>query len=141
VSQPYLSQLEKGERPITVEFALAAIALHCLPATALLLPETLTDEPRRTTHSSPASSPGSATRVSNTCAARTVALLLRKAGWASERPCRAPLPRRRLDQRQSAVHDKPHAQQMSLARETWGACSIQCVRVIGRILKFKAGQV
>lgn len=44
VSQPYLSQLEKGERPVTAELALSAIALYRLPATALPLPETLGEE-------------------------------------------------------------------------------------------------
>lgn len=46
VSQPYLSQLEKGERPVTPELALSATALYRLPATALPLPETLTEEPK-----------------------------------------------------------------------------------------------
>ncbi|MFZ0497980.1 MAG: helix-turn-helix transcriptional regulator [Steroidobacteraceae bacterium] len=46
VSQPYLSQLEKGERPVTAELALAATALYRLPATALPLPETLADQPK-----------------------------------------------------------------------------------------------
>ncbi|HEV7137456.1 MAG TPA: helix-turn-helix transcriptional regulator [Steroidobacteraceae bacterium] len=45
VSQPYLSQLEKGERPVTAEFAVSAAALYRLPATALPLPETLAEEP------------------------------------------------------------------------------------------------
>jgi len=44
VSQPYLSQLEKGERPVTAEMALAATSLYRLSATALPLPETLADE-------------------------------------------------------------------------------------------------
>jgi len=39
VSQPYLSQLEKGERPVTAELARAAATLYGLPATALPLPE------------------------------------------------------------------------------------------------------
>ena len=38
VSQPYLSQLEKGERPITAELARAAATLYRLPATALPIP-------------------------------------------------------------------------------------------------------
>jgi transcriptional regulator with XRE-family HTH domain len=46
VSQPYLSQLEKGERPVTAELALAATALYRLPATALPLPKNLADQPR-----------------------------------------------------------------------------------------------
>ena len=46
VSQPYLSQLEKGERPVTPELALSATALYRLRATALPLPETLTEEPK-----------------------------------------------------------------------------------------------
>ena len=46
VSQPYLSQLERGERPVTAELALAATALYRLPATALPLPETLADQPK-----------------------------------------------------------------------------------------------
>lgn len=44
VSQPYLSQLEKGERPVTAELALSATALYRLPATALPLPEAVTEE-------------------------------------------------------------------------------------------------
>ena len=39
VSQPYLSQLEKGERPVRAELARAAAALYRLPATALPVPE------------------------------------------------------------------------------------------------------
>jgi len=39
VSQPYLSQLEKGERPVTAELARAAATLYRLPATALPMPE------------------------------------------------------------------------------------------------------
>ena len=46
VSQPYLSQLEKGERPVTAELALSATALYRLPATALPLPETLAEDPK-----------------------------------------------------------------------------------------------
>lgn len=45
VSQPYLSQLEKGERPVTAELTLSAAALYRLPATALPLPETWTQDP------------------------------------------------------------------------------------------------
>lgn len=45
LSQPYLSQLEKGERPVTPELASAATALYRLPATALPLPEMPTEEP------------------------------------------------------------------------------------------------
>ena len=41
VSQPYLSQLEKGERPITAELARSAAALYRLPATALPIPESV----------------------------------------------------------------------------------------------------
>jgi transcriptional regulator with XRE-family HTH domain len=44
ISQPYLSQLEKGERPVTAEMALAATSLYRLPATALPLPETLAED-------------------------------------------------------------------------------------------------
>ena len=40
VSQPYLSQLEKGQRPITADLARAAAALYRLSATALPIPET-----------------------------------------------------------------------------------------------------
>jgi transcriptional regulator with XRE-family HTH domain len=40
VSQPYLSQLEKGERPVTPELARVATSLYRLPATALPMPET-----------------------------------------------------------------------------------------------------
>lgn len=40
VSQPYLSQLEKGQRPVTAELARSAAALYRLPATALPVPET-----------------------------------------------------------------------------------------------------
>ena len=39
VSQPYLSQLEKGERPVRAELARAAATLYRLPATALPIPE------------------------------------------------------------------------------------------------------
>lgn len=39
VSQPYLSQLEMGQRPVTSELARAATALYRLPATALPMPE------------------------------------------------------------------------------------------------------
>jgi DNA-binding transcriptional regulator YdaS (Cro superfamily) len=39
VSQPYLSQLEKEERPVTAELARAAAALYHLPPTALPMPE------------------------------------------------------------------------------------------------------
>jgi transcriptional regulator with XRE-family HTH domain len=46
VSQPYLSQLEKGERPVTAELALSATALYRLPATALPLPKTLVEDPK-----------------------------------------------------------------------------------------------
>jgi transcriptional regulator with XRE-family HTH domain len=46
VSQPYLSQLEKGERPVTAQLALSATALYRLPATALPLPETSAEEPK-----------------------------------------------------------------------------------------------
>jgi len=41
VSQPYLSQLEKGERPITAQLARLAAALYRLPATALPIPESV----------------------------------------------------------------------------------------------------
>jgi transcriptional regulator with XRE-family HTH domain len=41
VSQPYLSQLEKGERPITTELARSAATLYRLPATALPMPESV----------------------------------------------------------------------------------------------------
>lgn len=41
VSQPYLSQLEKGQRAVTAELARAASALYRLSATALPLPETV----------------------------------------------------------------------------------------------------
>lgn len=39
VSQPYLSQLEMGQRPVTAELARAATALYRLPPTALPMPE------------------------------------------------------------------------------------------------------
>jgi transcriptional regulator with XRE-family HTH domain len=39
VSQPYLSQLERGERPITAALARAAATLYRLPATALPIVE------------------------------------------------------------------------------------------------------
>lgn len=39
VSQPYLSQLEMGLRPVTPELARAATAVYRLPATALPMPE------------------------------------------------------------------------------------------------------
>ena len=41
VSQPYLSQLEKGERPITAELARSATTLFRLSATALPIPESV----------------------------------------------------------------------------------------------------
>lgn len=41
VSQPYLSQLERGRRPVTPKLARAATALYRLPATALPMPETV----------------------------------------------------------------------------------------------------
>jgi transcriptional regulator with XRE-family HTH domain len=41
VSQPYLSQLENGERPITAELARSAATLYRLPATALPMPESI----------------------------------------------------------------------------------------------------
>ncbi|MBS0395368.1 MAG: helix-turn-helix transcriptional regulator [Proteobacteria bacterium] len=44
VSQPYLSQLEAGTRPIAPQLAEAATALYRLPATALPLPATGTTE-------------------------------------------------------------------------------------------------
>jgi transcriptional regulator with XRE-family HTH domain len=40
VSQPYLSQLEKGERSVTTELARSAATLYRLPATALPMPDT-----------------------------------------------------------------------------------------------------
>jgi transcriptional regulator with XRE-family HTH domain len=39
VSQPYLSQLEQGQRPVTPELARSATALYRLSATALPMPE------------------------------------------------------------------------------------------------------
>lgn len=39
VSQPYLSQLERGRRPVTAPLARAATALYRLPATALPMPD------------------------------------------------------------------------------------------------------
>jgi transcriptional regulator with XRE-family HTH domain len=39
VSQPYLSQMEMGQRPITPELARSATSLYRLPATALPMPE------------------------------------------------------------------------------------------------------
>ena len=66
VSQPYLSQLEKGERPVTAEFAVSAAALYRLPATALPLPETLAEEPEPD-DALRASSLGSATPGLHTC--------------------------------------------------------------------------
>lgn len=39
VSQPYLSQLERGRRPLTPALARAAAALYRLPATALPVPD------------------------------------------------------------------------------------------------------
>ena len=41
VSQPYLSQLEKGERPITPELARSAATLYRLSAIALPMPESV----------------------------------------------------------------------------------------------------
>lgn len=45
VSQTYLSQLEKGERPVTAELGSSATALYRLPATALPLPEMFAEDP------------------------------------------------------------------------------------------------
>jgi transcriptional regulator with XRE-family HTH domain len=42
VSQPYLSQLEQGERPVTAALARSAAALYQLPATALPMPDSAT---------------------------------------------------------------------------------------------------
>ena len=39
ISQPYLSQLEKGERPVTPELACLAATVYRLPPTALPIPE------------------------------------------------------------------------------------------------------
>lgn len=44
ISQPYLSQLEKGERPVTPDLARLATAVYRLPATALPIPETAVGE-------------------------------------------------------------------------------------------------
>jgi transcriptional regulator with XRE-family HTH domain len=44
VSQPYLSQLEKGDRPVTTELARSAATLYRLPATALPMPETASED-------------------------------------------------------------------------------------------------
>lgn len=41
VSQPYLSQLERGRRPLTPALARTAAALYRLPATALPMPDTV----------------------------------------------------------------------------------------------------
>jgi transcriptional regulator with XRE-family HTH domain len=41
VSQPYLSQLERGERPITPELVRSAATLYRLPATALPIPKSV----------------------------------------------------------------------------------------------------
>lgn len=41
VSQPYLSQLEKSQRPVTAKLARAVAALYRLPATALPMPKTV----------------------------------------------------------------------------------------------------
>jgi len=41
VSQPYLSQLERGRRPLTPALARTAAALYRLPATALPVPDTV----------------------------------------------------------------------------------------------------
>ena len=46
VSQPYLSQLERGERPITSELARAAAILYHLPATALPIPDSVAQRVR-----------------------------------------------------------------------------------------------
>jgi transcriptional regulator with XRE-family HTH domain len=46
VSQPYLSQVEKGERPVTKELARAAAALYRLSASALPIPATFSERPR-----------------------------------------------------------------------------------------------
>jgi transcriptional regulator with XRE-family HTH domain len=44
VSQPYLSQLEMGQRPMTAELAHAATALYRLPPTVLPMPEAPSQE-------------------------------------------------------------------------------------------------
>jgi transcriptional regulator with XRE-family HTH domain len=45
LSQPYLSQLERGQRPITAELARFATKVYCLPPTGLPVPETtISDE-------------------------------------------------------------------------------------------------
>jgi len=44
ISQPYLSQLEKGERPVTPELARLAATIYRLPATALPIPDTTAGE-------------------------------------------------------------------------------------------------
>ena len=44
VSQPYLSQLEKGERPVTQELARLAARVYRLPATTLPIPEPVADD-------------------------------------------------------------------------------------------------
>lgn len=41
VSQPYLSQLERGRRPVTARLARVATTLYRLPATALPMPESV----------------------------------------------------------------------------------------------------
>lgn len=41
VSQPYLSQLERGQRPLTPKLAFAVATLYQLPATALPMPESV----------------------------------------------------------------------------------------------------
>lgn len=51
VSQPYLSQLEKGRRPVTARLARAAARLYDLPPTALTPPDSLpTSHPERLPH-------------------------------------------------------------------------------------------
>jgi transcriptional regulator with XRE-family HTH domain len=44
ISQPYLSQLEKGERPVTLELARLTATVYRLPPTALPIPEAAADE-------------------------------------------------------------------------------------------------
>lgn len=43
VSQPYLSQLEMGQRPVTPELARSAARLYRLPATVLPMPESVAE--------------------------------------------------------------------------------------------------
>jgi transcriptional regulator with XRE-family HTH domain len=69
VSQAYLSQLEKGSRPVTPELARLATRVYGLSPVALPLPEESSDLRDVDASGSRGSSPGSDIRDSNICVA------------------------------------------------------------------------